>query len=104
MRAQGLSHVQLLVTPWTVARQAPLSLGFPSQEHWTGLPFPSPGIEPASSASPALADGFFTAALPGKTHSLHVWLDISSSVCVCVRARVSVYICKVSDSTLGSHS
>ena len=48
--------------PWTVAHQAPLSLEFPRQEYWSGLPFPSPGdfpdpgIEPVS---PALADGFF---------------------------------------------
>ena len=35
-----------LVTPWTVARQAPLSMGFPRQEHWSGLPFPSPAIFP----------------------------------------------------------
>ena len=37
-----LSHVRLFETPWTVARQAPLSMGFPRQEHWSGLPFPSP--------------------------------------------------------------
>ena len=47
-----------LVTPWTVAHQAPLSMGFPRQEYWSGLPssspwdLPNPGIEPAS---PALA-------------------------------------------------
>ena len=46
-------------TPWTVAHQAPLSMGFPRQEYWSGLPFPSPGdlpdpgIEPMSLASPA---------------------------------------------------
>ena len=46
--------------PWTVARQAPLSLGFPRHEYWSGLPFltlgdlPDPGIEPASPMSPAL--------------------------------------------------
>ena len=45
-----------LVTPWTVAHQAPLSMGFPRQEHWSGFPFPSPGdlpdpgIEPVSPA------------------------------------------------------
>ena len=50
------------VTPWTVALQAPLSMGFPRQEYWTGLPFlsteglPDPGIEPVS---PALAGRFF---------------------------------------------
>ena len=36
-----LSHVQVFVTPWTVARQALLSMGFPRQEYWSGLPFPS---------------------------------------------------------------
>ena len=37
------SRVRLFATPWTVARQAPLSMGFPRQEYWSGLPFPSPG-------------------------------------------------------------
>ena len=37
-----LSRVQLFVTPWTVAHQAPLSMGFSRQEYWSGLPFPSP--------------------------------------------------------------
>ena len=41
--AQLPSHVQLFATPWTVAHQAPLSMEFPRQEHWIGLPFPSPG-------------------------------------------------------------
>ena len=41
-----LSHVQLFVTPWSVAHQAPLSKGFSRQEHWSGLPFPSPGDLP----------------------------------------------------------
>ena len=64
--AWALSRVWLCVTPRTVARQAPLSMGFPSQEHWSRLPFPSsgdlpePGVEPASVACPALAGGFFT--------------------------------------------
>ena len=40
------SHVQLYVTPWTVAHQAPLSMGFPRQEYWSGLPCPSPGDLP----------------------------------------------------------
>ena len=39
-----LSSVNSFVTPWTVACQAPLSMGFPKQEFWSGLPFPSPGI------------------------------------------------------------
>ena len=50
-----LSHIQLPAIPWTVAHQGPLSLGFPRQEYWSGLPFlplgdlPNPGIKPASS-------------------------------------------------------
>ena len=39
-----LSCVQLFVTPWTVALQAPLSMGFSRQEYWSGLPFPSPAV------------------------------------------------------------
>ena len=60
------SRVQLFVTPWTVARQAPLSMGFSRREYWSGLPFPPqrilphPGMEPVSFMSPVLADGFFT--------------------------------------------
>ena len=53
-----LSPVRLLVTPWTVARQAPPSMKFPRQESWSGLPFPSPGDLPdpgSEPASPALA-------------------------------------------------
>ena len=63
------SRVQLFVTLWTVALQAPLSMGFPKQEYWRGLSFPSPGdlpnpgIEPTSSA---LAGGFIITEPPGK--------------------------------------
>ena len=39
-----LSHVRLLATPWTVARQPPVSMGFSRQEYWRGLPFPSPSL------------------------------------------------------------
>ena len=54
------SRVQLFVTLWTIAHQAPLSMGFSRQEYWSGLPFPplenlpDPGIEPASLATPTL--------------------------------------------------
>ena len=49
-----LSHVRLFVTPWTVAHQAPLSMGFSRQEYWSGLPFPSPGIFPTQGLNPHL--------------------------------------------------
>ena len=42
VKVKLLSRVQLLVTPWTAAYQAPLFLGFSRQEYWSGLPFPSP--------------------------------------------------------------
>ena len=49
-----LSHsscVQLFATPWTVARQAPLSMGFSRQEYWSGLPCPPPGIFPTQESN-----------------------------------------------------
>ena len=55
--------------PWTVARQAPLSMGFPRQEYWSGSPFPFPGdlLDPGiESTSLALAGRVFTTELPGK--------------------------------------
>ena len=57
-----VSKSNSFMTAWTVAHQAPLSMGFPKQEFWSGLPFPLPG-NPGSGikpASPALAGGFFT--------------------------------------------
>ena len=42
VKVKSLSHVRLLATPWTAAYQAPPSMGFSRQEHWSGLPFPSP--------------------------------------------------------------
>ena len=61
-----LSRARLCATPWTVARQAPLSMGFSRQESWSGLPrplprdLPDPGTEPVSLTSAALAGGFIT--------------------------------------------
>ena len=60
------SHVQLFVTLWNIACQAPLSMGFFRQEYWSGLPFPptgdlpQPGIEPEPLTSLVLAGRFFT--------------------------------------------
>ena len=68
VKVKSLSRVQLFVTPWTVAHQAPPSMGFSRQEYWSGLPFPSPGdlpnpgIEPRS---PALQADALTSELPG---------------------------------------
>ena len=71
-----------LVTPWTVACQAPLSMGFSRQEYWSGLPFPSPGnlpdpgIEPGS---PALQADSLPIELWGKPIELIEYLSISLS-------------------------
>ena len=66
---KSLSHVQLFVTPWTVACQAPLSMGFSTQEYWSGLPFPSPGYLPdpgIKPRSPELQADTLTSEPPGK--------------------------------------
>ena len=63
-----------LATPWTVARQTPLSIGFSRQEYWSVLPFPSPGnlpdpgIKAMCPAALALAESFFTTEPPGKPY------------------------------------
>ena len=65
------SHVQFFMTPWTVACQDSLSLGFSRQEYWSGLPCPpprdllNPGIEPESLTSPVLVSRFFTTSTEG---------------------------------------
>ena len=72
MHTQSVSCVQLFATPRTVANQAPLSMGFPRQEYWSGLPFPTPvdlpdpRIEPTSPVSPAWQADSFTTEPPGK--------------------------------------
>ena len=72
VRVCMFSHIQLFVTAWTVAHQAPLSMELSRQEYWSGLPFlppeglPDLGIKPKSPASSALAGRFFTTEPPGK--------------------------------------
>ena len=61
MRAYSLGRVRPFETPWTMACQSPLSMGFSRQEYWSGYPFPSPGDLPnpgIGPTSPALAGGF----------------------------------------------
>ena len=63
------------MAPWTIARQAPLSMQFSRYEYWSAMPLPTPGdlpdpgIEPGSLASPALTGGFFTTELPVNPHN-----------------------------------
>ena len=81
---QSLSRVQLFATSWTVAHQAPLSMGFPRQEYRSGLPFPSQGDLPdlgIKPESPALAGGFFTTELIGKPHEYIVQIQGNRVTC-----------------------
>ena len=67
VKVKSLSHVRLFRTPWTVAHQAPLSMGFSRQEYWSGLPFPSPGELPdpgTEPVSPALQANALTSEPP----------------------------------------
>ena len=79
---KSLSRVRLFETLWTVARQAPLSMGFSRQEYWIGLPFPSPGdlpnpgIEPGS---PALQADALSSEPPG-TPSKSIWMVGTSTL------------------------
>ena len=79
------SHVQLFVTPWTIAHQAPLSMGFSRQEYWSGLPFPppgglpNPGIEPRS---PALqADSLPESIM--RYYIMRYYLYLIIFICIC---------------------
>ena len=74
------------VTPWTVACLVSLSMGFPRQEYWSGVPFPAPrdlpnlGVKPES---PALAGGFFTIQFSSVQSLSHVWLFVNLWTAAC---------------------
>ena len=78
-----LCCIELFVTSWTVAQQAPLSMGFPKQEYWSGLPLPSPGDLPHPGSNPRLLcllhwqAGSLPQAPPGKPYPQHLALSIN---------------------------
>ena len=80
VKVKSLSRVRLFAIQWTVAHQAPLSMGFSRQEYWSGLPFPSqgdlpdPGIEPRS---PALEADALTSEPPGKPLKMRVKIFVN---------------------------
>ena len=102
--AQSLSCAQLFAIPWTVAHQAPLSMGFPRREYWSGLPFPSPwdlpnpGIEPAS---PALGGRFFTTEPSGEplSDSSYIFLIIFFFWIILLWSFPRALFCSVSQSS-----
>ena len=94
-----LSRVRLFATPWTVAHQAPPSMGFSRQEYWSGLPFPSPGGRPypgIEPRSPALQADALTFEPPGKPLTFKVFLQITAAKC-------AVLSCSVVSDSLQSH-
>ena len=62
----SLSYIRLFVTTWTVALQAPQSIEFSRQEHWSGLPFPSPGDLPTQGLNPVNAGALQADTLPSE--------------------------------------
>ena len=79
------------VTPWTVACQAPLSMGFSGQEYWNGPSFPSPGNLPnprVEPTSPVLAGRFLTPEPPGKSFYKYVCLVTQFCLTLCDRAHL----------------
>ena len=90
---QLLSRVRFFATPWTVAYQAPLSVGFSRQEDWSGLPSPSPGDLPdpgIKSRSSALQTDALPSELPGKPHM--IYYRISNIVPCAIRQGLVVYL------------
>ena len=84
MHARSLQCVPLFVTPWTVAHQVPLSMGFSRQEYWSGLPcpppgdLPNPGIKPVSLMSPMLTGSIFTTSTTWEIPSMTYWTVLKS--------------------------
>ena len=84
VKVKLLSRVQLFATPWTIAYQAPPSMGFSRQDYWSGWPFPSPGdlpnpeIEPGS---PALEADALPFEPPGKSDMSVGSFKPETSVC-----------------------
>ena len=78
VKVNSLCLVRLFDTPWTVAYQAPPSMGFSRQEYWSGLPFPSPGDLPNTGIdlwSPTLQADPLASEPPGKTY-YHAYLKL----------------------------
>ena len=92
----SFSRVWLCATPWTVAHQAPLSMGFSRQEYWSGLPCPSPGIFPTQGSNLWLLHwqtGSLPLVPPRKLNwKVYVLIIVYVFICICVCVCVCVYI------------
>ena len=112
MKAKLLSCVRLFVTPWTVAYEAPPSMGFSKQEYWSGLPFTSPGDLPdprIKPGSPALQADALSSKPPGKPQPLFKqtsWQIMSSLIFFLFHNWESLTIClpriEITEHSLGA--
>ena len=90
----SLSPGQLLVTPWTVGHQAPLSRGFSKKEYWSGLPFPSPGDLPDPRTEPrsaAMQAASLPTEAPGATGRVTLYFDWQQTVWAYVGLSGQIY-------------
>ena len=77
LKVKLLSRVRLFETPWTIAKQVPLSMGFSRQEHWRGLPFPSLGDLPNPEIEPR--SPWVLMSKPKLNHTVHAWPSVQFS-------------------------
>ena len=85
VKVKSLSWARLFATPWTVAYQAPPSMGFSRQEYCSGVPFPSPGDLPNSGiepGSPTFQADALTSEPPGKPILTHIYIPTHTCVCM----------------------
>ena len=101
---QSLNHAQLFVTPWTVASQVPLFMGFLRQEYWSGLPAPSPGDlpNPRIKLVSALAGGFFIT-VPHRINHRSKCNPHQQPYKMCTIISVPFYRLQTEESARGSH-
>ena len=94
-----LSHVWFFATPWTIAGQAPLSMGFPRQKYWSGLLFPSPGDLPnlgVKPTSPNNGSGLFTTETGKMSLGFPIFeLFVSEIVflSICIQVCIYIFVC-----------
>ena len=91
---KSLGSVRPFVTPWTVAYQAPLSMGFSRQEYWSGLPFPSPGSRPNPGIKPR-SPAFQANALPSEPSGKPFVTVVITILSVSVHIPVSIILITV---------
>ena len=88
VKVNSLSHVQLFVTPWTIAHQTPQSMEFSRQEYWSGLPFPSPGDLPSPGFEPG-SPALQVDALPSEPSGTPPSWGHSEKMAVCEAGRMT---------------